>query len=146
MNKIWQLAHKLRNRGGVYKMISKLFEYLNYIVYSNHIPAEIQIGINTKFEHHGLGCVVHEKATIGSDCRIFQNVTIGAKWPEKNSKDGVPKIGNKVQIGCGAVVLGNISIGNNVYIGANSVVLNDVPDNSIAVGVPARIINRNHIW
>ena len=126
-------------------MISKLFEYLNYIVYSNHIPAEIQIGINTKFEHHGLGCVVHEKATIGSDGRIFQTVTRGAKWPEKNSKDGVPKIGNKVQIGCGAVVLGNISIGNNVYIGANSVVLNDVPDNSIAVGVPARIINRNHI-
>ena len=72
-------------------------------------------------------------------------MTIGAKWPDKKSKDGVPKIGNKVQIGCGAVVLGNISIGNNVYIGANSVVLNDVPDNSIAVGVPARIIERNHI-
>ncbi len=58
-----------------------------------------------RFEHHGLGCVVHNKAIIGSNCKIFQNVTIG----------------------------------NNVYIGANAVVLRDVPDNSIAVGVPAKI-------
>lgn len=52
---------------------------------------------------------------------------------------GVPKIGNNVQIGCGAVIIGNVTIGNNVYIGANAVVLKDVPDNSIAVGVPAKI-------
>lgn len=119
---------------------ARIFELLNYIIYSNHIPADIQIGENTSFEHHGLGCVVHSKVTIGSNCnKIFQNVTIGAKWPEGSKIDGVPQIGNNVQIGCGAVIIGNITIGDNVYIGANAVVLKDVPDNSIAIGVPAEI-------
>lgn len=112
------------------------------MVYSNHIPAGIQIGENTEFEHHGLGCVIHEKAIIGSNCKIFQNVTIGAKWPEGSKCDCVPKIGNNVQIGCSAVIIGNITIGNDVYIGANAVVLNDIPDNLIAVGVPAKIRKR----
>lgn len=105
---------------------ARIFELLNYIIYSNHIPADIQIGENTSFEHHGLGCVVHSKVTIGANCKIFQNVTIGAKWPEGSKIDGVPQIGN-------------ITIGDNVYIGANAVVLKDVPDNSIAIGVPAEI-------
>ena len=83
--------------------------------------------------------MVHSKVTIGSNCKIFQNVTIGAKWPEGSKIAGVPQIGNNVQIGCGAVIIGNITIGDNVYIGANAVVLKDVPDNSIAIGVPAEI-------
>lgn len=138
MNGLWCIAHKLK-MGGVTNWFASLFEVLNYVIYSNHIPAGIQIGENTKFEHHGLGCVIHEKAIIGSNCKIFQNVTIGAKWPENSKCDGVPKIGNNVQIGCGAAIIGNITIGNDVYIGANAVVLNDIPDNSIAVGVPAKI-------
>ena len=128
--------------GGVTNWFASLFEVLNYAIYSNHVPAGIQIGENTKFEHHWLGCVIHEKAIIGSNCKIFQNVTIGAKWSESSKCDGVPKIGNNVQIGCGAVIIGNITIGNDVYIGANAVVLNDISDNSIAVGVPAKIRKR----
>ena len=138
MNGLWCIAHKLK-WGGVTNWFASLFEVLNYVIYSNHIPAGIQIGENTKFEHHGLGCVIQEKAIIGSNCKIFQNVTIGAKWPENSKCDGVPKIGNNVQIGWGAAIIGNITIGNDVYIGANAVVLNDIPDNSIAVGVPAKI-------
>ncbi|MNG39176.1 Serine acetyltransferase [compost metagenome] len=53
-----------------------------------------------------------------------------------------PIMGNNVDIGTGAKVLGNIRIGNNVVIGANAVVLTDVPDNSVAVGVPATIKQR----
>lgn len=55
---------------------------------------------------------------------------------------GAPIIGNHVLIGAGAVILGNIKIGDNVNIGANAVVLRDIPDNSIAVGVPAKIHRR----
>lgn len=108
MNKLWTIAHELKKYGGGY-WIARLFELLNYIIYSNHIPADVQIGDNTRFEHHGLGCVVHNKAIIGSNCKIFQNVTIGAKWPEGTKTDGVPKIGNNVQIGCGAVIIGNVT-------------------------------------
>lgn len=143
MNSLWNIAKFLKNRGGgvIGKTISRIFELLNYTVYSNHISTDVQIGTGTRFEHHGLGCVVHGKAVIGDNCRIYQNVTIGAKWPKKKGhKDGVPTIGNNVQVGAGAVILGPIHIGNNVSIGANAVVIQDVPDNSICVGVPARVI------
>jgi serine O-acetyltransferase len=55
---------------------------------------------------------------------------------------GAPKIGNRVQIGAGAKVLGPVNVGNNVTIGANAVVISDVPDNVVVFGVPARIFSR----
>lgn len=66
---------------------------------------------------------------------IFQGVTIGLK---KNLGE-YPTIGDNVQIGAGAKILGKITIGDNVRIGANAVVLTDVPSNCIAVGIPAKI-------
>lgn len=74
--------------------------------------------------------------SIGNNCQIWQNVTIGVK----HSGGPSPIIGNNVKICAGACVLGGITIGDNVTIGANAVVLKDVPDNSIAVGVPAKVI------
>ena len=82
------------------------------------------------------------RAIIGSNCKRFQNVTIRVRWPEGSKIDGVPRVGDNVQIECGAVIIGNITIGNNVYIGANTVVLNDVFDSSIAIGIPAKIRTR----
>lgn len=83
--------------------------------------------------------VIHPNAIIGENVVIRQHVSIGT-----NAKPGqgglAPKIGNNVMIGAGACILGNITIGDNVSIGANAVVLCDVPDNCIAVGVPARVI------
>ena len=72
---------------------------------------------------------------MGENCILRQGVTIGTK----NEDHDVPVIGNHVEFGAGAKVLGKIRIGNNVTIGANAVVLCDVPDNSIAVGIPAKI-------
>ncbi len=68
---------------------------------------------------------------------IGSNVTIGGKG---RGSTGVPIIGNYVYISTGAKILGKIKVGNNVTIGANAVVINDLPDNVIAVGVPARIL------
>lgn len=137
MNKAWRIAHLLKLRGGVWKRLGHIFELINFVIYSNHISANIQIGKKTRFEHHGLGCVVHENAIIGENCKIFQNVTIGARWPSNCSDDGVPIIGNNVQIGCGAALLGKIHIGDGAVIGANAVVITDIPNNTLAVGVPA---------
>lgn len=83
---------------------------------------------------HANGIVIHPSAVIGTNCLIFQQVTIGS-----NGK-GVPTIGNGVDIGAGAKLLGPITVGDNAIIGANAVVLQDVPPGATAVGIPARII------
>lgn len=85
------------------------------------------------FIDHGFGVVIGETAVIGDDVTIYQGVTLGATGKEKGKRH--PNIGNKVMIGSGAKVLGNINIGNNVKIGANAIVLKDVPDNRTVVGI-----------
>lgn len=81
---------------------------------------------------HANGIVIHPDALIGPNCLIFQQVTIGTRGP-----GGAPQIGGHVDIGAGAKILGPVRIGNHVVIGANAVVLSDVPDNCMAVGIPA---------
>lgn len=90
------------------------------------------------FIDHGIGVVIGETSVIGDDVMMYHGVTLGGLVNEKVKRH--PTVGNNVLIGAGAVLLGNINIGNDVKIGANSVVLQDVPDNSTAVGAPAKII------
>jgi serine O-acetyltransferase len=75
----------------------------------------------------------------GDDCVVRNGVTVGLR---NTRKRGSPVIGSRVDIGAGAKILGSIRIGDDVAIGANAVVLIDVPPNSIAVGVPARVLPR----
>ena len=82
---------------------------------------------------HPYGIVIHPDVSLGPNCLVFQNVTIGFR------NGGIPQIEGHVDIGAGAVILGAICIGANSQIGANAVVLEDVPADSIAVGVPAKI-------
>ncbi len=100
-----------------------------------HLPRGAQIGGGLRIWHFG-GIFLNPDTVIGENCTIRQGVTIGNRQEEHD----VPIIGDNVDIGAGARILGAIHIGNNVSIGANAVVLCDVPDNSIAVGVPARVL------
>ena len=95
----------------------------------------------TKFPHL-LGIVVSRAATIGNNCIIYQNVTIGAKSYELGNGDPInyPILGDNVTIYAGAVIVGHVKIGNNAIIGANSVVISDVPENAVVAGNPARLI------
>lgn len=93
------------------------------------------------FVDHGMGVVIGETTIIGDDVTLYQGVTLGGTGKETGKRH--PTIRNKVVIGAGARVLGNICIGENSRIGAGSVVLRDVPDNSTVVGVPGHIVFRH---
>jgi serine O-acetyltransferase len=92
------------------------------------------------FIDHGLGVVIGETAVVGDDVTLYQGVTLGGTGKERGKRH--PTIENKVVIGAGAKVLGNISVGENCRIGAGSVVLRSVPADSTVVGVPGHIIFR----
>jgi len=90
------------------------------------------------FIDHGMGVVIGETAEIGDDVLLYQGVTLGGTGGEKGKRH--PTLGNRVVVGTGAKILGNIRIGDNVKIGAGSVVVHSVPDNSTVVGVPGRVV------
>lgn len=104
------------------------------------IPIGTEIGSGFYIGHFGT-IVVHPCVRIGRNCNISQGVTIGISG--RAGARGVPVIGENVYIGPGAKLFGKIVIGNNVAIGANAVVTKDLPDHSVAVGVPARVISSN---
>ena len=92
------------------------------------------------FIDHGMGIVIGETATVGNNCTIYHNSTLGGTGKDKYKRH--PDLGNNVMVGAGAKVLGPIKIGNNVKIGANSTVLKDIPDN-VTVVECNRIIYKN---
>ena len=117
----------------LYKVLYKFVQILTGI----ELPCEVIVGRNFVIDHFG-GIVVSGYTQFGDDCRIRNGVVIGLK---NIAEPVAPIIGNNVDIGAGAKILGAIKVGNNVVIGANAVVITDVPDNSLAVGVPAVIKN-----
>ncbi len=116
----------------------KLLKFFSEMLLGIELPCEAVIGSRLVIEHIG-GIVVSGDAVLGDDCVLRNGVTIGLR---NRGRRGSPRIGNRVDIGAGAKLLGNIVIGDDVAIGANAVVLCDVPSNSIAVGVPARVMER----
>jgi serine O-acetyltransferase len=120
---------------GVYRVLFKLVQ----IVTGIELPCEVVVGRNFVIDHFG-GIVISGYARFGDDCRIRNGVVVGLG---RTDEPCAPVIGNNVDIGAGAKVLGAIRVGDNVLIGANAVVVRDVPSNSIAVGVPAVVKPRS---
>jgi len=118
----------------IYKILFKIVQ----IVTGIELPCEVDVGRNFRIDHFG-EVVISGFARFGDDCVLRNGVTVGLR---RVDDPVAPQIGNNVDIGAGAKLIGNISIGDNVVIGANAVVLENVPENSIAVGVPARIVQR----
>ena len=99
------------------------------------LPKSASIGPGLRIWHFG-NIFIHPQAVLGANCTLRQGVTIGNRHP-----DGpVPVIGDDVEFGAYAQVLGGVRIGNHCRIGAMAVVLSDMPDGSTAVGAPARVI------
>ncbi len=121
--------------GVLHLILAKLMEMGSGIT----IGVSARIGHRLTIEHSG-AIVVHGNAEIGDDCILRQGVTLGNR--RLDDPFGAPRLGNRVNVGAGAKLLGRISIGDDAEIGANAVVLQDVPAGALAVGVPARIIAR----
>jgi serine O-acetyltransferase len=120
-------------------LIYKILKILSQILTGIDLPCEVTIGRRLKIEHFG-GIIISGDTLFGDDVILRNGVTIGLR---RTGVPGAPIIGNRVDIGAGAKILGAITIGDDVAIGANAVVLEDVPSNFIAVGVPARAIRRH---
>lgn len=118
----------------IYKVLYKFIQMVTGV----ELPCEVDVGKNFTIDHFG-GIIVSGHARFGDNCRIRTGVVVGLARVEDPC---APTIGNNVDIGAGAKLLGRIVIGDNVSIGANAVVTCDVPSNSIAVGVPARVMPR----
>ncbi len=115
----------------LYKILFKLVQ----IACGIELPCEVPVGGNLRIDHFG-GIIISGYARFGDNCIVRNGVTIGLKNLDDKC---APRIGSHVNIGAGAKLLGPITIGDHVDIGANAVVIADVPDNSIAVGIPAVI-------
>lgn len=133
-----RIAHHARKKGMLFYVFPWFcLRHFSY-KYGFDILAETSIGAGFYIGHFG-GIVITSKAKIGRNVNLSQNITIG--FSSRGSKKGYPTIKDNVYIGPGAVIIGNITIGNNVAIGANAVVLDDVPDNGVVAGIPAKLIS-----
>jgi serine O-acetyltransferase len=115
----------------IYRISFKMVQILTGI----ELPCEARIGRNFVIDHFG-GIIISGFARFGDGCRIRNGVVVGLRHIDDRR---APFIGDNVEIGAGAKILGPISIGHNVMIGANAVVICDVPNDCTAVGVPAVI-------
>ncbi len=120
------------------RFISQLGRFLTGI--EIHPGATIGRGL---FIDHGSGVVIGETAEIGDNCTIYQGVTLGGTGKDKGKRH--PTLGNNVMVGSGAKVLGPFTVGENSKIASGAVVLDEVPPDSTAVGVPARIVKRGGV-
>lgn len=112
--------------------LSGIIQKLIYIVYGLEIVIGSDYG-GGLYIAHPVGTVI-AAWTMGENCSIISNVTIGMRNEWK-----FPRIGNRVFIGAGARVLGDIQVGNDAIIGANAVIIDNVPDGATIVGIPGRV-------
>ena len=127
-NKLYKSEHYFTAR-----MISQMARKMTGI--EIHPGATIGSGL---FIDHGMGVVIGETTEIGDNCTLYQGVTLGGTGKDSGKRH--PTLGDNVLVGAGAKVLGPVNIGSGSKIAAGAVVLKDVPEDSTAVGIPAKIV------
>ncbi len=135
-----RIANRLQKEGKFFaaRAVSQLSRHFTGI--EIHPGATIGKGL---FIDHGMGVVNGETAEIGDNCTIYQGVTLGGTGKDVGKRH--PTLGDNVMVGAGAKVLGPVKIGSNSKIAANAVVLREVPENSTAVGIPAKVVRRDGV-
>jgi serine O-acetyltransferase len=134
----WRMSIRPRALRIPFSMVHRFLSRLAELVGGIHLPYTVRLGRRVRIWHHG-GIVLHARS-IGDEVQIRQNTTFGLATRDRDR--AIPTIEDRVDIGCGACVLGDVTIGHDSLIGANAVVVADVPPYATAVGVPARVIQR----
>ncbi len=134
----YRIANRFYRKG--FRRTARLIMAFNQLLTNIDIHPGATIG-RRLFIDHGIGVVIGETAVIGDDVLIYQGVTLGGVSLEPDVKRH-PTVKSHAVIGAGAKVLGDITIGKRAKIGSNSVVVKSVPDDSTAVGIPARIVQK----
>ncbi len=140
LHAIWlhRIAHTMYEHGWIVlpRLINTFSRFLTGI--DIHPGAKLGRGL---FIDHGMGVVIGETCEIGINVTLYQGVTLGGTGKEKGKRH--PTIGDNVVVASGAKVLGSFSVGANSKIGSGSVVLQEVPANSVVVGIPGRVVTQN---
>jgi serine O-acetyltransferase len=131
MEKFYYLSHYLYLKK--IPFLPKLVEFAIRMFFHSSIPYQVDIGPGVSFGHRQ-GIMMGKRVKIGARCKIRHQVTIAG------GRGGGATIGDDVQIGAGAKIIGPVHIGNRARIGANAVVVKDVPDDATVVGIPARVV------
>lgn len=133
-----RLSHYLHNKG--YRLTARALSQFVKMLTGIEIHPGATIGKGL-FIDHGSGVVIGETAEIGDDCTLYQGATLGGTGKDSGKRH--PTLGDHVMVGAGAKVLGPIKVGNHAKIAAGAVVLKEIPENSTAVGIPAKVVRRD---
>ena len=134
----WRMGFRSKIARAPLTLIYRFLYLMVEITTGISLPYTVQVGRRVRIWHQG-GIILHARS-IGDDTQIRQNTTMGIVAADRLNE--IPTIGARVDIGCGACLLGHVHIGDDAKIGANAVVIHDVPAGATAVGVPARIVRR----
>lgn len=133
--------HRMVRRTGPWASLGRRLAVIRHrfwsVVCAADIPVNAKLGGGLLLPHPQ-GIVIHPDSVVGPNCLLFQGVTLGVG----GAKEGAPILGGHVDVGAGAKILGGVRIGDHAVIGANAVVLRDVPSGATAVGIPARIVQK----
>ncbi|MGY4105394.1 serine acetyltransferase [Ignavigranum ruoffiae] len=151
MKLLWSLIEARSRTRNPYLILfySKIISFFLFFSGSS-IASAAKFANRPTFPHGITGVHISSGASIGKNAVIFQQVTIGSNTLADSKHYGAPSIGDNCYIGAGAKIIGNVTVGNNVRIGANAVVVDDIPDHTIVVSQPVRLIHKesldNHFY
>lgn len=127
---------RLANAGGLIGLFAKIMHRKYTLKYGIQIPYNTEIGYGF-YIGHGVGVVINDRTTMGNNANISQFLSIGT------NKGTLATIGDNVYIGPNVCIIEDVKIGNDTTIAAGGVVIRDIPENSTAVGCPAKVIGEN---
>ncbi len=130
----WRMGIKPKILRAPFSLLYKILYGPLALILGIELPYNTRLGRRVRIWHYG-GIFIGAHS-IGDDVHLRHNTTIGVL--HRGEDDAKPSIGDRVDIGCGAVIAGSIVVGDDVMIGANTVVVKDIPDGATILGVPGR--------